>query len=83
MSEEKKKEILEQEKDLGADELDAVAGGKACACVMGGGGEANADGKEKACACVLGGGGEYTDEGAFEKWGNKCRCVCAAIGMGE
>ena len=41
--------------ELNEDELDAVAGGKACGCVVGGGGEGGeADG---VCACVLAGEG--------------------------
>ena len=50
MSEEKKKEILEQEKDLGADELNAVAGGDPCVCIVGGGGEASS--YHRACSCA-------------------------------
>ena len=80
MSEEKKDEILSQDKALSGEELADVAGGKYCICGIGGGGEANMAG-EKTCACVLGGGGEYDSEGAA-KWGSKCRCVCVAIGGG-
>ena len=55
------------------DELDAVAGGKACHCVVGGGGEANQ--LDKTCACVMGGGGESRD--------GKTRCVCVLSGAGD
>ena len=74
MSEEKKDEVLEQEKELDADELDAVAGGGACYCPVVGGGTANASEDAKACGCVIGGGGDWT----FEKG----RCVCVAYGQG-
>ncbi len=80
MSEEEKKEVLDQEKDLNADELDAVAGGAQCDCVYGGGGPSGYG--EKTCACVMGGGGEYTEEGAKEK-GIKCRCACVLYGHGN
>ncbi len=78
MAEEEKKEVLGQEKDMDANELDAVAGGGSCGCVLGGGGAA--DEWSKACVCVAGGGGEYTDEGA-SYWG-KCRCACPLVGGG-
>ena len=82
MSDAEKKEILEQEKDLEADELDEVAGGSWCHCTIGGGGTGDADVGEKTCACVMGGGGEYTDEGAAV-YGKRCRCACVAIGSGS
>ena len=41
MSEEKKDEVLEQEKELDEKELDAVAGGGACVCVYSGSGIAD------------------------------------------
>lgn len=65
---------LEQKAELTDDELDTVAGGKACGCVLGGGGEAGGRWNNKVCACVLGGGGETVD--------GKCRCVCTAGGWG-
>ena len=55
------------------DELDAVAGGAECGCIMGGGGSATGR-YEKTCVCVMGGGGEKTD--------GECRCVCAPLGYG-
>ena len=80
MSEEEKKEVLGQEKDLNPDELDEVAGGEACGCFMGGGGTAS--GTSLTCVCVMGGGGEYNEEG--EKWnGKKCRCACPIAGVGQ
>ena len=80
MSEEKKNEILDQDKAQSDEELADVTGGKWCLCGIGGGGEANMPG-EKTCACVLGGGGEYNSEGEA-KWGEKCRCVCVIAGSG-
>ena len=71
MSEEKKNEVLDQEKELNMDEL--VAGGSRCACVIGGGGTADED--AKTCACVVGGGGEW-------KSGGPC-CVCPLMGGGD
>ena len=59
--------------DVSDDELDAVAGGKACYCAVGGGGEA--DSNEKVCACVLVGAGEMAD--------GKDRCACCVGGVGE
>ena len=59
--------------ELDDDELDAVAGGGTCACVMGGGG--TADNNDKTCVCVAFGEGEV-----------KCgciRCFCAAGGGGK
>ena len=54
-------------------ELDAVAGGDSCVCVLGGGGS---DGRyEKTCACVIGGGGEYA--------GGAIRCTCLIGGAGD
>ena len=57
--------------ELNEDELDAVAGGKACGCVVGGGGEGGeADG---VCACVLAGEGvDY----------RTVRCLCPLVGGG-
>ncbi len=55
MSDEKKQEVLEQAETVEEAELDAVNGGGACACVLGGGGEF----KNGMCRCVcpaIGGG---------------------------
>lgn len=57
---------------LSDDELDTVAGGGICACVLGGGGKE--DKTDKTCACVLGGGGEDRNGWA--------RCVCIMGGNG-
>lgn len=78
MPDDKKQEILEQ-KTLDENEVEAVAGGKWCFCIMGGGGEPDKYGT--ACACVTGGGGEFNDEGVAEQK-KKCRCWCFAYGDG-
>ena len=80
MSEEEKKEVLDQEKDLNADELDEAAGGLWCSCSIGGGGKG--DYAEKTCACVMGGGGEYTEYGEW-LFGKKTRCACVGYGYGN
>lgn len=59
--------------ELADDELDAVAGGDACTCPIGGGGASSKS--DNTCACVLGGGGEYTD--------GSCRCACVLVGGGD
>ena len=80
MGEEKKNEILDQERALDDGALADSTGGKLCICVLGGGGEA--DWGEKTCACVLGGGGEFNSEGE-KKWGKKGRCICVGGGAGD
>lgn len=66
-----------QKSELEDDELEAVAGGMDCTCVVGGsGGRSTKYGKT--CACCLGGGGEYSKEG-----GGGCRCACVGGGYGE
>lgn len=64
--------------EISDDELDAVAGGDACVCVLGGGGSAGY--YEKTCACVLGGGGEYGNNSQLKGY---ARCYCVAGGVGE
>ncbi len=69
------------------EELEAIAGGDACICAVGGGGssdgvEYSPDGeesfKEHTCACVLGGGGEWTNPDGEKE----CRCACVVGGVG-
>ena len=69
----KEEDFKPAQEELNDDELDAVAGGKACGCLFGGGGAANEE--DKTCACVAGGGGEHTD-GSF-------RCACVLYGTGD
>ena len=76
MSEEKKDEVLEQEKELDMDELDAVAGGYVCACPVAGTGAASAG--QDACVCVVGGMGEYDKAHKYYP-----RCGCFVGGGGE
>ena len=59
--------------ELSDDELDTVAGGEMCYCLIGGTGYDTLV-NEKTCVCVAGGGGEYED--------GACRCVCIAAGGG-
>ena len=61
-----------QNGEMDDDELDAVAGGGDCVCVVGGGG--TADSNDKTCACVAGGWGERS--------GGKVRCKCFVGGSG-
>lgn len=63
--------------ELSEDELDAVAGGKTCACVMGGGGTGEDVTNTKTCACVMGGGGQMQDGAA------RCHCVLVGTGADE
>ena len=66
-------EQLSHSKSVSDDELEAVAGGGECFCLVGGGGTGGT--WVKSCACVLGGGGEMSDGSA--------RCVCVSAGTGE
>ena len=59
--------------ELSEDELDEVAGGGKCACVLGGGGKADDNGKK--CSCVLDGSGEFKDSRIY-------RCMCIGAGGG-
>lgn len=64
---------------LSDDDLDAVAGGTECYCVIGGGGEGgkSSKGTDEICGCVLAGfGNDSINEGDF-------RCVCALYGSGH
>lgn len=72
MSDEEKNEVLGQEKELDADELDAVASGKKCYCAIGGG---EPDSVDKTCGCVFAGSG-ITQSSAL-------RCTCVAYGEGR
>ena len=60
--------------ELNEDELDAVAGGGKCACILGGGGKA--DDNCNKCSCVLDGAGKFKD-GIV----NRCGCVGAGGGV--
>lgn len=77
-------DFKQESKELSDDELDAVAGGKACVCVAGGGGEKDTfNGGRKdipldnVCACVVVGTGTYTWKGRKEQ-----RCLCSVGGYG-
>lgn len=58
--------------ELSDDELNAVAGGKTCVCVFGGGGERSKN--DHVCACVAAGLGETADKH------NRCTCVLGGSG---
>ncbi len=62
--------------EISDDELEAVAGGKACACVLGGDGEEN--GYDEECGCLLLGNGDI--EGATH---GRTRCTCFLAGGGS
>ena len=77
--------------ELDVEELEAVAGGKACVCVLGGGGEADRKG-QGTCACVGAGWGKVdyscklsaiqsTGQGYQE--GGYMRCCCCGGGGGK
>ena len=61
--------------EISDDEVEAVVGGKACYCVLGGGGEESKNKGERTCACFAYGEGLY-DNGNY-------RCGCAAYGQGD
>ena len=64
---------FEQTNELSDDELDAVAGGGNCYCVIGGGGKKDSD--DKVCACISYGQGNKRD--------GSMRCGCFMTGAGE
>ena len=61
---------------LSDDDLDAVAGGSECVCVIGGGGTRDSKSFDGACGCVVSGWGYCDDCG-------KVRCLCVAGGFGD
>lgn len=65
-------DFWQESKELSDDELDAVAGGGTCVCVVGGGGKRSAN--DKSCACFTGGWGYTTDRHE--------RCLCVVGGSG-
>ena len=64
----------ESDAELSEDELNEVAGGGKCACILGGGGKA--DDNCNKCSCVLDGAGKFKD-GIV----NRCGCVGAGGGV--
>ena len=65
-------DFKQESAELSDDELDAVAGGKTCVCVAGGGGERSKN--DDLCVCVYAGVGATSDD--------KNRCACAFGGAG-
>ena len=64
------------------DELDGVAGGMTCVCVVGGGGEASD--RNQLCVCVVGGSGVAWDfDQENQEYIYPSRCACAAAGGGK
>ena len=76
-------EVPDKEK-LDREEIESVAGGAVCVCVIGGGGRATREG-QNVCACVGAGAGtttlwcETTGNGVAEEF----RCICVAGGGGK
>lgn len=66
----------EEDQKMDPGEFESVDGGLACACILGGGGEATHPGQQ-VCACVMGGLGDYNIPS-----GLKNRCACPAVGGG-
>ena len=71
-----------QNAELSDDELDTVAGGTICVCVVGGGGKAK--GIDNVCACVAYGAGTYDGWSySHDSNGVWTRCSCPAAGYGD
>ena len=66
-------DLAQPSTELNDDDLDAVAGGKKCSCVIGGGGKQ--DENDKTCACVGCGWGKREEKGK--------RCFCWGFGSGK
>ena len=66
-------DFVQPEGELNDDELETVAGGGECACVLGGGGTKGEN--YPACACVGAGVGIDSD-------GKNFRCICSVGGAG-
>ena len=73
-------DFLQPEGELNENELKVVAGGKACYCVMGGGGEA--DSQDDVCACVAYGQGHISEDSNYTLNRGCVRCVCVLGGGG-
>jgi len=86
-------DLKQESKELSDDELDAVAGGGTCACVLGGGGKKAGDGSVyDVCACVVAGTGlkkltQTVYDPVMGEWRtethNVARCVCVTAGAGK
>ena len=73
-------DFLQAEGELTENELDVVTGGKACYCVLGGGGKV--DSQDDVCACVAYGQGHISEDSTYTLKRGKARCVCVAGGGG-
>lgn len=67
---------FEHGSEISDDELNAVAGGKICACPFAGGGTGEDKNNTKTCACIGVGFG-------YMKNSDKLRCVCSVGGAGD
>ena len=73
-------DFTKPEGELNENELTALAGGKACYCVVGGGGEA--DSQDDVCACVAYGQGHVSEDSNYTLNRGCVRCVCVLGGGG-
>ena len=71
-------DFAESAGEMNDDKLNAVAGGGACYCALGGGG--TEDSNDKTCACVAIGAG-YSKRGDFSDPDYE-RCMCGLAGIG-
>lgn len=69
------------EGDLSEAELQAVAGGGECYCVIGGGGTQGGD--DVVCACVAYGQGDVAEDSQYVGRRGSLRCQCFLGGTGE
>jgi len=86
-------DFLQKSGELSDDELDAVAGGGTCVCVVGGGGKKAGDGSVyDVCACVAAGTGlkkltQTVYDPVMGEWSTEthkvARCVCVTAGAGK
>lgn len=67
-------DLVQSAEELDDQELDVVAGGGTCACVLGGGG--TQEGNDRVCACILHGEGADIQK-------KFSRCYCLAGGGGK
>lgn len=70
-------DFAQPEGEVSEEELDAVSGGKTCACLVNGGGSKSLS--DNICACVWGGYGS----GEFDSGETFLRCACVVTGGGE
>ncbi len=64
---------ITEDGEVDLESADAVAGGKACVCIFGGGSTGNDD-KDSGCCCVGAGTGTNSDSD------NRCGCILVGVG---